>query len=322
MNMRSRSERPLKICRRFFSATACVAALVVPVVVAALAAPRLPAQSSSQALAGQSPPASDGNRPAFEVASIKPNRSGDSRPLIQLRAGRFVATGATARFLIQFAYDAQDFQLSGGPSWINSNKYDIDAKEEDSIAKELQTLTAFQHMDQIRLMLQSLLADRFKLQVRRDTKDVAVYALVVAKNGPKLTQAAVTPPATAAGNPQGPPPNGPRIGITGNGQVTATGVPVSLLAEILSHQLGRQVADHTGLKGNYDFKLQWTPDENQPLSSPDGAPTPTPSSAPPPDSSVPSLSTALQEQLGLRLESQKGPVTVFVIDHVEEPSPN
>lgn len=320
--MKSRSERPLKTWRRFSAATACVAALVVPFVVVALPAPRLSAQSSARAFAGQSPPESDGNRPAFEVASIKPNHSADSRPLIQLRPGRFVATGATARFLIQFAYDAQDFQLSGGPSWINSNKYDIDAKVEDSIAKELRTLTTFQQMDQIRLMLQSLLADRFKLQVSHDTKDVAVYALVVAKNGPKLTQSVVAPPAAAAGNPEGPPPNGPRIGITGNGQVTATGVPVSLLAEILSHQLGRQVVDHTELKGNYDFKLQWTPDENQPFSGPDGGPIPSPASAPPPDSSGPSLSTALQEQLGLRLESQKGPVTVFVIDHVEEPSPN
>ena len=253
-------ERQLKTRTRLLLATACVSALVVPVVVGGLVAPQLSAQSSAQALAGQSP-ASAGNRPAFEVASIKPNRSADSRTLIQLHPGGFVATGATTRVLIQFAYDAQDFQLSGGPSWINSNKYDIDAKEEDSLAKELETLTPFQRMDQIRLMIQLLLADRFKLNVSRDTKDVAVYALLVAKNGPKLTQSAVTPPATAAGNPQGQSARGPRIGITGNGQITATGVPISLLAEILSHQLGREVVDHTGLKGNYDFKLQWTPDE-------------------------------------------------------------
>jgi bla regulator protein blaR1 len=321
MNMRSRSERPLTTCRTLFAATAWVTVLVVPVVVGALATPRPSAQSSARASAGQSPAAA-GSRPAFEVASIKPNHAADSRSFIQLHPGRFVATGATARFLIQFAYDAQDFQVSGGPTWITSNKYDVDAKEEDSIAKELETLTPFQRMDQIRMMIQSLLADRFKLNVSRDTKDVAVYVLVVAKNGPKLTQTAVTSPETAAGNPHGPPPNGPRIGITGNGQVTATGVPVSLLAEILSHQLGREVVDHTGLKGNYDFKLQWTPDENQPLSGPDGGPTQTPANAAPPDSSGPSLPTALQEQLGLRLESQKAPVDVFVIDHVEEPSPN
>ena len=271
------------------------------------------------------PPAPAGDKPAFEVASIKPSPTGDNRVGIGIPPGRFMATGLTTKRLIEFAYNLKDDQLSAGPSWINSERYDIDAKEADSLVEALQNLPLDQRADQIRLMVQSLLADRFKLRVNRQTKELPVFALVVAQNGPKLTQTSIAPPGPADTSPQES-PRGPMIS-GGRGQFTGTAVPISLLADALARLPeigGRVVLDQTELKGNYDFKLQWTPESPTPPSSATG---PGDSSQPPgnasvPDASGPSIFTALQEQIGLRLESRKGPVDVLVIDHIEEPSPN
>jgi uncharacterized protein (TIGR03435 family) len=289
--------------RRLFLTTAGVVALAV---LGVRTAPCLPAQSAA------------GDKMAFEVASVKSNHSGNDRSVFHYTSERLTATDMTTKDLIQLAYFAQDFQLPKGPEWINSARYDIDAKVPDPIAEKLRKLNQVQQADPIGLMLQSLLADRFKLKVRHVTKEMPVYALVVAKGGSRLTQTTVTPPDPSGSNPQGP----PRNGINGRGEITGNGMPVSGLAAILSHQLGRMVLDRTGLKGNYDLKLQWTPDEIQPLSVSDGSRTPTSPNSPPLDSSRPSIFTALQDQLGLRLESIKGPVDVLVIDHIEEPSPN
>jgi len=262
-----------------------------------------------------------GDKPSFEVASIKPNHSGSARSIFSFPPGstRFTATNLTTKDFIQFAYYLQEYQLSKGPNWIYSTRYDIDAKLPDATVGELQKLSQFQQMDQVRLMLQSLLADRFMLKVNRETKEVPVYILVVARDGPKLTETAPISSDDANLNAQGP-PRGPRVGITGRGQITGTGVPVSLFADILSRQLGRKVLDRTGIKGNYDFKLQWTPDESQPSSGAEG--NPTVPAAPASDSSEPAIFTAIQEQLGLKLQSQKGPVEILVIDRIEQPSEN
>jgi uncharacterized protein (TIGR03435 family) len=170
-------------------------------------------------------------------------------------------------------------------------------------------------------MVQALLADRFKLKVSHQTKELPVYALVVAKGGPKLTETQVPPPTpdgTAAPN------RGFRgIRMGGPGQLTGTNIDMGLLADLLSGQreLGRLVIDQTGLKGNYDWTLKWTPDRSDPMfKAPDGG---QPSGdALPADSSGPSLFTALEEQLGLKLEARKGPVETLVIDSIEKSSEN
>lgn len=171
-------------------------------------------------------------------------------------------------------------------------------------------------------MLQSLLAERFKLTLHHETKEMPVYVLLVAKNGPKMHE---SDPAPSDGPAPGGPAPGPNrrgsIMMQGRGQLTVNGQPLSRFVDILSRFLGRVVVDQTGLKADYDFKLQWTPGDEEVMfrgmgPGPDGRP------APPPDASGPTLFTALQEQLGLKLESQKAPVDTLVIDHVDKPSEN
>jgi bla regulator protein blaR1 len=220
------------------------------------------------------------------------------------------ATGLTVKFLIGFAYDVKDFQISGGPGWIDSEHYDIEAKIDDATAEALKKLPLDQMLEQRRIMLRSLLADRFKLKVTESSKELPIYALVVAKNGPKLTK------STAGSSPEGP----RRMMRFGLGELSGTAT-MGLLAEQISRQVDREVVDKTGLQGDYDFTLHFAPERPMPMpggpgdSGPGGA-------APPPDSSAPSLFTALQEQLGLKLEPQKGPVKMLIIDSVERPSEN
>jgi bla regulator protein blaR1 len=268
----------------------------------------------------QSPLVTSVPLPSFEVASIKPSHSGSPRLRIMLPLGRFAAS-ATVKPLIAFAYGISDFQLSGGESWISSETYDIDAKEEDSQAEELQKLPSDQGMQQIRLMIQSLLADRFKLKVSHETKELPEYALVVAKGGPKLQGA--NPGDTYPNGIKGPDGHAyPGTMRVERGHATGQALPMASLVMILSKLLGRTVLDQTGLKGKYDFTLQWTPDESPvamvkgPQDGKQGT------EPPPPESSGPSIFTAIQEQLGLKLVSTKGPVEIIVIDHIERPSEN
>jgi uncharacterized protein (TIGR03435 family) len=152
--------------------------------------------------------------------------------------------------------------------------------------------------------LQALLADRFQLSIHRETKEQPLYALVIGKSGSKLQESQSKHDA--------------RHMMMGGGDFEGQGVPLEMLTAALSRQLGRPVIDHTRLKGHYDFKLEWTPEPGQ-----SGGPLPPGVEGPPPaDLNGPSLFTAIQEQLGLRLESQKGPVDVLVVDRVEKPSEN
>ncbi len=250
----------------------------------------------------------------FEVISIKPSKPGDDMIRLWMSPDKFTTQGQTIKEVIKFAYDIKsDEQFSGGPSWIDSEKYDIEAKEDEATAGKLQKLPMEEHANQIRLMVQAMLADRFKLRVSHETKEIPVYALVVAKGGPKMKEEppATTPDAIAH----------PRMFIQfmGPGQLAGTNIGNGLLADALTRQpeLGRLVVDETGLKGHYDWTLKWTPEQIDPMfRGPAGAP------APPPDASGPSIFTALEEQLGLRLEARKGPVEVLVIDSIERPSPN
>jgi uncharacterized protein (TIGR03435 family) len=309
--MTQRLARKLSFGRKVLLTAAGMAAVAGPIVFGVINAPQGRAQSQPTA---STPP------PSFDVASIKPNHGGTNLFRIRAEPGRFVANNATPRFLLQYAYRVKDAQIVGAPSWIDSEHYDIEAKVDDSSGDAQRKLNRDEEGTQLRLMLQSLLADRFKLTLHHDTKELPLYALVVAKNGPRLHESAAAPDDPA---PLGPPtPNGPQprnsMRMMGRGNLSINAGNLDMFTELLSHQLGLLIVNKTGLKGNYDFTLKWTPDEGQ-GQMPGGPPADT---APPADASGPSIFTALQEQLGLKLESQKGPVDTIVIDHVERPSEN
>ena len=254
----------------------------------------------------------------FEVASIKPNSGDDHRIGIQfMPGGGLRTTGTTLKFLITFAYDVRDFQVSGGPGWINSDRFDIMAKSDRDAAEggadDLRKMSDAQMKtatEQMRAKLQALLADRFQLTIHHETKDQPVYALVIGKNGSKLKESEVKQGGDRR-----------RMMRMGRSELNAEGVAIDMLTNTLSNVLGRPVIDRTGLKGNYDFKLTWTPDPGQ-AGGFGGPPPPGVEAPPPPDPNGPSIFTAVQEQLGLRLESQKGPVDLIVIDKVEKLSEN
>jgi bla regulator protein blaR1 len=254
----------------------------------------------------------------FEVASIKPSSSDDRRVAMMFQpGGGFRASGATLKMLLAEAYGVREFQISGGPSWISSERFDITAKAERSAASET-TPDALQQMtdaerktmqEQMAQRLQALFADRFQLVVHHERKEQKVYALVVGKNGSKLQQS-----QGGAGMRQG-------MMRMGRGSVEGQGVGLEALIRAISGQLGRPVIDRTGLTGRYDIKLQWTPDPGQNATALGGA-LPPGVEPPPSDPNGPSIFAALQEQLGLRLESEKAPVDLIVIDRVEKPSEN
>jgi uncharacterized protein (TIGR03435 family) len=305
----------LSLGRKLLLAAMGITAVAGPVVFGLVNAPQTRAQSAQTTGAPL---------PSFEVASIKPNKpdsSGQLRVGIGFEPGRFIATAVTLKQLIALAYNVRDMQVAGGPSWIDSERYDIDAKEEDADVGALQKLPPDQRKEQLRLRVQSLLAERFKLKLRHESKEFPVYDMVIAKSGPKLQESKLGD--TGIKGPDGRPAGGAQMMRTGPGELTGQGLPMESLARLLSQQLGREVLDHTGLKGNYDFTLKWTPEQSPSAMAigPEGG-KPATDSAPPPDSSGPSIFTAIQEQLGLKLESSKGPVDYLVIDHVERPSEN
>jgi uncharacterized protein (TIGR03435 family) len=252
-----------------------------------------------------------GQPPSFEVATIRTSSAPSGRPSIGPKADdRFITKNATVKALIEFAYTTDSVrQILGLSSWMNSERYDIDAKVSDSEVAAMLKLPPIKRMDPYRLMQQSLLANRFNLKVHFETRELPIYALVVAKGGPKMRSTEMN-----QANPLE--PLKPRsLRMTGPGDAVGTGVTTAMLAELLEHQpeLGngneRTVADRTNLVGLYDWTLRWTPWHDL-------------AGEPPPDSSGPSLFTALQEQLGLKLESTTAQVEVVVIDHIERPSAN
>ncbi len=256
---------------------------------AALAIPSLRAQSTGNASL------------SFEVASIK---SAGYHPGydIDQRDGYYNAVGVTAIFLIKYAYHLTTDQVSGGPDWINSDKYAINAKIPDSVVAEWQKKY---DEEQMRSMMRSLLADRFALKVSRQTKELPVFALVVAKGGSKISPSK---------------DGGMHAGSDGHGKdyvetEQITDEPISSLIEILARQpevQGRKVVDETELTAIYSYTLKWT--QQRPLGESDTNDTP--------DSSAPSLWDALQQQLGLKLESKKAALDTIVIDHIEKPTPD
>ena len=281
-----------------------------------LGASVLLAQSPTQS----APPQSAAPRPpAFEVASVKANRSGDLFIRIDRPASdRFTATNVPLRDLIRFAYDVQDVRLIGGPDWIRSERFDIVAKAD----QPLPTWSPAGPPIPLLLMVRSLLADRFGLVVHQETRELPAYALVVARDdrkfGPEITASKLDcdSQATNPSAPGGPPAQACGMRIA-PGRMEIGGVPMSQFAMVLSNFVQRVVLDRTQLPGNFDFRLSWTPER-----LPQGPPPPGAPPLPPVDPNGPSLFAALQEQLGLKLESMRAPLEVLVIDRVERPTPD
>ena len=215
----------------------------------------------------------------------------------------FTTTGATSQYLIQEAYQLEERRILGAPSWVKSERYDIKAKVPNAVAEELRTLDNHQQYDQSNAicfgMLRNLLTDHFKLAVHREIKELPMFALIIAKEGLKLHEA----------EPGDTYPDGIKdlegkghggVMDTRSGQLIGQGISISDLVKMLSQQeLGLPVIDKTGLTGKYDFTLKWTPNGKED-----------------------SIFTAIQEQLGLKLEPQEGPVEFLVIDNMERPSEN
>jgi len=224
-------------------------------------------------------------RAEFEVASVKPTATDNGSFTVDFPpGGRFFARNMTVQNLLRTSYALQEYQISGGPGWINSAGFDIQATAAAG--------TGEVPREQVLQMIQSMLADRFHLAVHRETRQLPIYALVVGKTGPKFRAADSSAEQSRT---------------LKMGQLTTQKMSMATLANLLTYDLKRPVRDETGLKGDFAFTLEWTLG----LGESDDGP-----------SSRPSLFTAVQDQLGLKLESTKGPIEVLVIDHIEMPSEN
>jgi uncharacterized protein (TIGR03435 family) len=237
--------------------------------------------------------------PKFDVASLKPTQSpGPNSTVRPSPSGdRYIGTNASLRLMIQVAYRLKLEQIVGGPDWVASDTWDLNAKTD----KQATT-------DDLRLMLQDLLAERFHLKLRRDTKELPAYILSVDKSGPKLTPHQ----PTHAGDQWIDQPQQPFLHV----KLSARFSTMDYFAFRLSQLMDRPVVDHTDLKGGFDFELTYTrdlPPNMSPTALLNGEPI---------DTSGPNVYAALRQQLGLKLEAQKTAVEVRVIEHVEKPTEN
>jgi bla regulator protein BlaR1 len=271
--MANRHSVRVNFSKKLLLGVAAIAAVIGPVAIGVMNAPAGRAQSRSAA------------RLEFEVASVKPHKpeAGPLRVSSSVENGRLNYINVTLKNCIRQAYGLRPYQISGGPGWLTDDRYDVIAKAAGPASKA-----------QIMLMLQTLLADRFKLTYHFETREMPVYTLAIAKSGLKIKEA----------KDDG---NGMEIGGDPQHPFSARNVSMALFAGTLSRlqELDRPVVDGTGLKGIFNFTLDYAPDE-----------------APSSDNAGPSIFTALTEQLGLRLDSSKGPVEILVIDHVERPTGN
>jgi|SRR5579862_218478 len=230
---------------------------------------------------------------AFDVASIKPSPPDARGGMIRPRPGgqSYVAANVPLWLMIKLMYKVTDSQISGGPEWMNSDRFDIEARAERP-----------SNIDELHEMFKTLLADRFALKFHTETRELPMLALTVDKSGQKMKLSESQQPFEIPIKP------------AGRGKVAGERVPMSHLAWFLAQQLNRPVVDQTGLDAFYDFELEWAPEPPPGLAIPQNELRDRPEG--------PDLFSAVRQQLGLKLESQKGPVQVMVIDHVEKPSAN
>jgi uncharacterized protein (TIGR03435 family) len=228
----------------------------------------------------RAPAQSGGGAPAFELASVRPSRSGRGAPRFAVTPGRLTVQNKSLRQIIQEAYGVEDYRLLG-PDWIDSERYDIVAKSPASV----------RHQAEMMPMLKALLADRFKLEVHHESKDLTVYALIVSKQGMKLQAAK----------------GGEAPGLKGRqdeGHIHFESLTIGQLAAILSELLKQPVVDQTGVQGAFAVWLDWTPGRADAAAG-----------AAPPNAS---LFVAMNEQLGLGLQMRKAPLDVLIVDRVEK----
>ena len=246
------------------------------------------------------PQAASPSGPVFDVAAIhlhEPQPHEHNSIFSSPFDGHFRAENISVMTLIHWAYETPEARILGAPGWANTAHFNIDATADPSVDQQLRNLTSDAGRQQKEKMVRALLADRFHLVLRTETRELPIYSLVVARGGAKL----------------GPVQSDDTSISTSNGRIAVqSSNSVALLAEELSKVAGRDVVDNTGIAGRYDIKIRWTPDDASQPQLPNGAPV----------DSGPSLFTALEEQLGLKLEPAKGPVQVLVIDHIEIPSDN
>jgi uncharacterized protein (TIGR03435 family) len=272
----------------------------------------LTAFASLQGQSGAGASAAAVSRPQFEVASIRPNRT-VSPPRAGFRPNAFEAVNATARQLISLAYgsDPQNGidEIIGGPAWLDGERFDVQARG---------VMDGAGAQAQGRAMLQSLLEDRFNIRVHRERRDRPVYKLVVAP-GDRPASGLKHAPLDCSTRADRRPAGAPGIMYCGidraPGRSTGRSMPMRLLADTLSSRVGRKVIDETGLAGEWDWDLEWSPGPSEPVALGD-------INAPPAPQDGPSIFAAVQEQLGLRLVSDSAPLDVLIIDAIERPSSN
>jgi uncharacterized protein (TIGR03435 family) len=235
--------------------------------------------------------------PTFDVASIHvhtPAPYEGTKIISSPNSGNFQTVNLTLKALMEHAFDMPRSRILNAPDWTSTQPFDIDAKSDDALEQRLHSLPPDQAKPIKLAMVQALLADRFGLKTHREQRELPIYTLVVAKNGSKLS------PSKFDG----------RLIHHGLGSLNAQGITLPVIAQELSHDAGRVIIDKTNLPGRFDIDLHWQPDDEPPMRL-NGD-----------EVNLPSLFTALQEQLGLRLESAKGPVEVLVIDDVHQPTAN
>ena len=235
--------------------------------------------------------------PSFDVATIKPSKPDEPGKMLRVQGNHFTTVNTTLADLLKFCYDIQDKQILNAPPWVGTEKFDIAAQPD---------IPGGFSDKQLKAMVQKLLAERFQLKFHKDNKELSAYVLTVSKTGSKLKKS------------EGDPSGLPGLWFRGLGVLTVTNATMNDFSHLMqSAVLDRPVVDQTGLEGRWDFLLKWTPDESQFAGMGVKVPPPTDAAdAPPP------LFTAIQEQIGLRLEAGKAPVSVLVLDHVQEPTGN
>jgi uncharacterized protein (TIGR03435 family) len=313
--MTNRVGRSLNVGTKVALAAAAMTALILPVVVGAIV-------TASAQVRGVVPEATE----RFEVATIRPNKTSKGFEGLSPRPGSFSATGVTLQDLITFAYELQAFEIFGGPNWAASDRFDIAATMQPSPTGSEQLGAATRN----RRLMRALLADRFNLVVHEERREMPAYSLVMSRTDRKLgaqlrpfegecgeSSKLGPPPVFPSGvQPASDPRKGPQwcLTVTSGGRISARGTMLSDLATTLARfpAVRRRVIDRTELTGRFDFDLEWTP-----LVMPPG-----PAAPGVPSDAGPTLFTALQEQLGLKLESTKETMPVLVIDSVNQPSPN
>lgn len=248
--------------------------------------------------------------PAFDVVSIKPYGPDDMMIGIRSTADGIAVTGMPMHMILREAFGVSNDRLIGEPAWVNTARFDVDAKVAAEDAAKFKAITERQRW----AMLLPALEDRCELKIHHETREALVYTLIVARGGIKM-QPSSPAPAGAKANPRRSEMSADSKGIT----LVGHKADITAIVRAVSLAIGSTVVDKTGLTGTYDYRLEYAPESRAgmpAMHTPDVGPSA------PPEISGPSIFTAVQEQLGLKLEAKKEKVDVIVIDHIEQPAPN